>query len=1195
MQRRVAFFVPALGVLRVFGKLGLDSNMFDEQRSLHAARYPMDEALAQLHDGQQAVLKIPAGPYLAILLTQIAQRLARPLAVVAPNNRVARQLYDGFSALADPLRGEGAVLLPPLDISPYAETSPDHTLSMQRMMAVGQLSQLRAGQVVVGSSVAWSLRVPPDSLLQQLSCSFGVDDDVDPIALRQTLLAGGYTETGVVEEHGNFSIRGDVIDVFDPSKSLPTRVELYGDTVESIRSFDPRTQRSQADLEGVFLRPLSPVLLTDETRSHARQRLLDLASEQRVPSRQVGDLLRDIQTGGRFFGIEAIAPALYDEMTPLLRRLHSRVLRVVVAPDDGKSALDAWIDTRNKEFERELDDGRLIFAPDAFFADASDVIATSDAHIVAHPMVAADVENALEFPWITNQDLVRVRKQISDNTTFFDTLKTPLQELQNHYGRIQLVCATKSGVDRMLHRLRGIGFSPRVRDDGLDLTPASPPTSHLEITIASLQEGFRAPGVGLAVFTENEIFGRSTRKTARAQMEDAVAIASFRDLEVNDLVVHIDHGIARYLGLQKIRVSEDVETEFLVLQYADEQKLYVPIHRLGRVQKYVGSPSFGRLDKIGGQSWERTKARVKKQIEGIAYDLLQLYAERAAQTGYNYSKPDDDYLEFEAAFPYEETPHQERAIEEVIGDMISARPMDRLLCGDVGFGKTEVAMRAAYKAVQDGRQVAVLVPTTVLADQHHTTFCNRLQSTSTRVEMVSRFQTAKRVRETLDDLAEGKVDIIIGTHRLLHASIHFKDLGLLIVDEEQRFGVRHKERIKQMRANIDVLTMTATPIPRTLEMAMLGLRDLSVIMTPPPGRLAVNTHLARFKQSTLREGIERELERGGQVFFVHNRVETIYNIREELQQIVPQARIAVGHAQMSPEELEDIMHDFIHHKIDVLVATTIVESGIDIPNANTMFINRADRFGLSQLHQLRGRVGRSNVKAYCYLLVEDPARLTPDAKRRLEVILQHTELGAGLQVAQHDLDIRGAGSILGDNQSGHIESIGFELYTELLEEAIRDLRGEAHDEAYEPDVRVPVATYIPDDYVEDLKQRLGFYKRFSVARDRAEALDTYAALEDQYGMAPDSVEALKEVILLKLALAEMRADRLEANARQVIVDLRQDTTLDPAKVMNLIRSRPGKYSFKAPMRVIAQLEGAEQKAILAGCSRVIRELQACRK
>lgn len=1168
--------------------------MFDEQRSLHAARYPIDEALQHLQDGTQTVLKIPTGPYLAILLSQIARKLSRPLAVVAPSNRVARQLHDGFSALVDARRGEQATLIPPLDISPYAETTPDHGLSMQRMMAVSEVSRLRAGQVMVGSSVAWSLRMPPDSILQELSRSFGMGDEIDTAALRAALVAGGYTETGIVEDPGHFSMRGDVIDIYDPSQKLPLRVELYGDSVESIRSFDPRTQRSQEDLEGVLLRPLSDVLLTEKTRSIARQRLLDLAGEQTVPSRQVGDLLRDIQTGGRFFGIEAIMPAFYEDMPPLIRRLNNETLLVVVAPDDAVSTLDSWREVREREFERELDEGRLIFPVDDFMASNEDVVATKDAHIVAYPMAAADVENALEFPWLTNHDVVRIRKQISDNTTFFDTLKEPLRDLCSQYGRIQFVCASKSGVDRMLHRLRGIGFSPRVREDGLDLSPAAPPCADVEITIASLHEGFRVPSIGLAVFTETEVFGRTSRRTARAEMEDAVAIASFRDLEVHDLVVHTDHGIAQYLGLQRIQVSEDIETEFLVLQYADEQKLYVPIHRLGRVQKYVGAPSFGRLDKIGGQSWERTKARVKKQIEGIAYELLQLYAERAGREGHKYSAPDEDFLEFEATFPYEETPHQERAIEEVLSDMTSSRTMDRLVCGDVGFGKTEVAIRAAYKAVQDGRQVAVLVPTTVLADQHLTTFQQRLQSTGARVEMISRFQTAKEVRKTLDDLADGKVDVIVGTHRLLHASVHFNDLGLLIVDEEQRFGVRHKERIKQMRANIDVLTMTATPIPRTLEMAMLGLRDMSVIMTPPPGRLAVSTHLARFRQSTIREGIERELERGGQVFFVHNRVETIYNVREELQQIVPQARIAVGHAQMSPEELENIMHEFIHNKIDVFVSTTIIESGIDIPNANTMFINRADRFGLSQLHQLRGRVGRSNTKAYCYLLVKDPARLTENAKRRLEVVLQHTELGAGLQVAQHDLDLRGAGSLLGDNQSGHIEAIGFELYTELLEEAIADLRGETHEDLYEPEVQVSVATYIPDDYVEDLKQRLGFYKRFSVARDRAEVLDTYAALEDQYGIAPDSVDALKEVILLKLALADMRAERLEATTRQVVIDLRQDTVLDPAKVMDLIRSRAGKYSFKAPMRVIAQLEGAERKSVLAGCSRVMRELQECR-
>lgn len=1168
--------------------------MLDEQRNLQAARYPLDALFRALEEPGPAVIQTPNGPYLAVLLQELARRSAKALAVVAPTNRSARQLYEAFGALVESRRGEEATLIPPLDISPYAEASADRALGMQRMIAAGKVTHLRPGEIMIGSTIAWATRVPGDELLRALTLSFEVNDELDHDRLRHVLTAGGYSSVGIVEDPGTFSIRGDVVDIFDPTQAQPLRVELYGDMVESIRAFDVASQRSGEDLPSVTVRPISDLLLTDETRARAREHLLELASELRIPSRTTGDLLRDIQTSERFFGIEALMPAFYPQMAPLAHRLNDQTLLVLIEPDEGATALRTWLRAREEEFEREVAEGRLVCRPNDFFAGEDEVLAKDRAAVISHPMAAFDVETELQFPWISNDDVVRVRKQINDNTRFFDELREPLDAMREHYGRIQFVCGTKSSAQRMAHRLRSIGFEPRMRDDGLDLSRAMPPALGLEVTVAPLQEGFRAPGIGVAVFTEKEIFGTASRRSSREQMEDAVAIASFRDLEVNDLVVHVDHGIAQYLGLQKIRVSEDIETEFLVLQYADQQKLYVPIHRLARVQKYVGSPAFGRLDKIGGQSWERTKARVKKQIESIAYELLQLYAERETQEGYAFSRPNDDFLEFEASFPFEETPHQERAIDEVIRDMTATRPMDRLLCGDVGFGKTEVAIRAAYKAVQDKRQVAVLVPTTVLADQHHKTFRARFEGTDVRVEAISRFRSPKEVRTILDALETGDVDIVIGTHRLLNAGVNFNDLGLLIVDEEQRFGVRHKERIKQMRANVDVLTMSATPIPRTLEMAMLGLRDLSVIMTPPPGRLAVSTHLARFKQGTIREAIQREFDRGGQVFFVHNRVETIQNVAEELRQIVPNARIAVGHAQMSPDQLEEIMHGFIHQKYDILVSTTIVESGIDIGNANTIFINRADTFGLSQLHQLRGRVGRSSTKAYCYLLVQDPARLTPEAKRRLEVIQQHSELGAGLQVAQHDLDLRGAGNILGSDQSGHIESIGFELYSELLEEAIADLRGEDQREDYEPEVRVPVATFIPDDYVEDLKQRLGFYKRFSVARDAAEVQDTFEALEERYGSAPEPVEALREVILLKVALKEMRAERLEANAQYVVIDLRKDTTLAPAKVMELIRSAAGRYSFKAPMRVIAKLEGAERSAVTAGCSRVIRELQACR-
>lgn len=1168
--------------------------MFDDDRHLNASRYPFDALISALEATNQAVIQVPAGPYLAVLLHDVARATARPLAVVVASNRAARQLNEGLASMAEAVRGETSILLPPLDVSPYAEASMDRNLQMQRMVAMGRVASLKPGESVVGSSVAWAQLAPPQELLGALTLSFEVNEELDTDALRAALVAGGYSAVGLVEDPGTFSVRGDVIDIFEPSMEGPVRIELYGDMVESIRRFDPTTQRSQQDLSAFSVRPISDVLLTDETRTRAKNYLMDLASELKIPSRLAGDVIRDVQSAGRFFGIEALMPALYPAMEPLVGRLHERTLWVVVEPVEVESTLQAWLKVRTQEFEREVADGRLVVPPERFFASAEQVLAPQRANLTVHPMAAFDVETELQFPWIPNDDVVRVRKQIGDTARFFDELREPLAQLKEHYGRIQFVCGTKASSERMAHRLRSIGFEPRMRTDGLDLRRASPPAVELEVTVAPLAEGFRVPGRGVAVFTEMELFGKAQKRTSKEQIEDAVAIASFRDLEVNDLVVHIDHGIGRFVGLQKIQVSEDVVAEFLVLQYADEQKLYVPIHRLGRVQKYVGSASFGKLDRIGGTSWEKTKAKVRAQIESIAHELLQLYAERASREGYAFAKPDHEFLEFEAAFPWEETPHQARAIEEVLNDMTSPRPMDRLLCGDVGFGKTEVAIRAAYKSVVDGRQVAVLVPTTVLADQHLKSFRARFAGSAAKVEMISRFRTPQEVKSILQELEKGTIDVVIGTHRLLNVDVKFKDLGLLIVDEEQRFGVRHKERIKQMRSNIDVLTMSATPIPRTLEMAMLGLRDLSVILTPPAGRMAVSTHLARFKPSTLREGIEREMERGGQVFFVHNRVETIHNIAEELRRIVPKARIAVGHAQMNPEELENVMHAFINHEYDVLVSTTIVESGIDISNANTIFINRADTFGLSQLHQLRGRVGRSSVKAWCYLLVQDPAKLTAEAKRRLEVIQQHTELGAGIQVAQHDLDIRGAGALLGSDQSGHVESIGFELFNELLEEAIRDIRGEPSPEDYEPEVRVPVATFIPDEYVEDLKQRLGFYKRFSMCKDAAEVDDTMAALEDRYGSAPPSVEALREVILLKIALKAMGAERLEANSAHVIVDLRKDTALAPNKVMELIKRSGGRYGFKPPMRVTSKVMAAESQALLAACSRVVRELNQCR-
>ncbi|MFU8805830.1 MAG: transcription-repair coupling factor, partial [Bradymonadaceae bacterium] len=636
-------------------------------------------------------------------------------------------------------------------------------------------------------------------------------------------------------------------------------------------------------------------------------------------------------------------------------------------------------------------------------------------------------------------------------------------------------------------------------------------------------------------------------------------------------VVHVDFGIGRYRGIVHLDV-EGIANDFLHIEYAEGDKLYLPVYRLGRVQKYIGQGDGMRLDKLGGTRWERTKEKVKENIRAIAGDLLALYARREMAVGITYSPPDDFYREFEAAFPFEETPDQDRAIAEVLSDMTRKRPMDRLICGDVGFGKTEVAIRAAMKAVADGKQAAVLVPTTLLCEQHGISFRERMKDFGARVEVLSRFRSSKEVKEILDDTVAGKVDVLIGTHRLLSKDIEFRDLGLLVVDEEQRFGVGHKEKIKQLKSNIDVLTLSATPIPRTLQMSMLGIRDLSIIATPPHSRLAVRTHVAKFGDSIIRESVMRELSRGGQVFFVHNRVATIDEMAKHLRELLPEARLAIGHGQMAEGKLEEVMLGYIRGDINVLLCTSIIESGLDIPNANTIIVNRADMFGLSQLYQLRGRVGRGKERAFCYLLIPSRRTLPDDAEKRLEVIQTYTELGSGFHVATYDLEIRGAGNLLSKDQSGHVASVGLDLYSELLEEAVNDIRGQVHEDEIEPEVNIAVEAFIPDDYIPATSLRLMFYKRFSLARTSEELYDIYGELTDRFGDPPESVRNLRDLIAIKVGLRQIRAYRLDAGYTAISIELANTTTLNPASVVAMVNAGGGRWRLTEQMKLIYSLK-----------------------
>ncbi len=714
--------------------------------------------------------------------------------------------------------------------------------------------------------------------------------------------------------------------------------------------------------------------------------------------------------------------------------------------------------------------------------------------------------------------------------------------------------------------------------------------SQLRIMVGDISRGFQLDEDQLAVIAEEEIFGVRIKRRGVSEARRKQLLTSLAELKPGDYMVHIDFGVGIYRGLQHLTFS-GMEGDFLLLEYAGADKLYLPVDRINLVQRYVGAEGVEpHVDKLGGAGWEKTKAKARAAIQEMAGELLKIYAARQVEEGHAFSPPDELYQEFEAAFAYEETPDQQAAIEDVLLDMESKKPMDRLICGDVGYGKTEVALRGAFKAVMDGKQVAVLVPTTILAQQHMETFSARLKSYPVKVEMLSRFRTPKEQKEIIEGVKNGTVDVVIGTHRLLQKDIVFKDLGLLIIDEEQRFGVTHKERLKKYRAVVDIMTLTATPIPRTLYMSLMGIRDLSIIDTPPVDRLAIKTFVARTSDDLIREAVLRELRRGGQIFFVHNRVQTIGAMAEHLQRIVPEAKIAVGHGQMEEKELERVMLSFMHGESNLLLCTTIIESGLDIPTANTLIVNRADTFGLSQLYQLRGRVGRSKQRAYAYLLIPGEGAISADARERLKIIQELTELGAGFRIATHDLEIRGTGDLLGARQSGDIAAVGFELYTELLEEAIRQLKGEELAERVEPEIKLRIPAFIPEDYVREPNQRLIIYKRLTQATSEEDVAEIMGELVDRFGKLPLAALYLVEVMKLRVALKAMLVKEIEFDGKKLVLSFHQKTPVSPDTIIGLIRQQPKKYQFTPDFRLCAELADTSFDGVLKEAGNLLKTL-----
>jgi transcription-repair coupling factor (superfamily II helicase) len=1126
------------------------------------------------------------GRLLAELLAPGEGRPPALLAVAEDEEEADRLAKDGAFFL-----GEEAVLRIPADaVLPYDDLSPDRGVELERLSA---LARLQAGTaqppLVVVSARGLARRQVPPRVLEEGADLLGPGVGIAREALAEKLVLLGFSRVPLVEDSGTFAVRGGIVDLWSPADAGPVRLEFFGDEIESCRAFDPQTQRSEGEVAQVLLCPAREALFTPAGREAAKAAIRDAAERVNRPTSRVREALDSVDQGIPFFGMEALLPGFHPGgLAPLLDHL-PRGAAVYV---DDAAAVEEALRDLDEELAREhasaLRRDDLALPPGAHFLSTAEALQAIAARpgITRHRVWLGTAE-PIRFSLVETAGLRAEIEAAHGEEGALAPLTRRLEEWRKRGIASVVACGTPSAADRLRRLLEDRHQHARSHEAPLALPVALfDPAVHAHLVPGEVSAGFVDGEARLAIVADEEIFGRRVRRKARKAREENAFAAAFRELDEGDLVVHVEHGIARYLGLTKMQIR-GVEGDFLVLAYEGADRLYLPVSKLRQVQKFTGaSPETVRLDRLGGTSFALRKARVKEQLLKMAAELLGIYAARAAHPGFAFGEPDEAYREFEAEFPWEETPDQAKAIDEVLADMRKARagkdgapapPMDRLVCGDVGYGKTEVAMRAAMLAVLAKKQVAVLVPTTVLAAQHERTFRERFKGYPVRVEAVSRMKSSDEVKAILKDLTAGKVDVVIGTHRLLGADVSFQALGLVVVDEEQRFGVAHKERLKKLRKLVDVLTLTATPIPRTLHMSLAGVRDLSIIATPPEDRRAIRTFVMKFDPAAVREAVETELKRGGQVYFVHNRVRSIAAMERFLTELVPRARIGVAHGQMGEGKLEGVMSRFVNKELDVLLASSIIESGLDIPSANTIIVNRADHFGLAQLYQIRGRVGRSRERAYAYLLVPARRPVTKDAQKRLEVLQRFSELGAGFKIASHDLEIRGAGNLLGKDQSGQIEAVGFELYSELLDEAVRELRGEAPREEVEPDVQLPVPAFIPDPYMPDVHQRLFFYKRLAQAGTDEELEEVRAEIVDRCGDPPEELDALLELMAVKVRLRALAIRALEAGPGRLVLTLGETAALDPFLLAKHVQASAGRLRLTPDMKLVATLGKGPEK------------------
>ncbi len=1125
----------------------------------------------------------------AYVVSRLLEQRRDPFLIVVPTTETAEEMCRELRFYSG--RREDVLYFPPWETVPFEAVSPHPGIIGERFKTLCRLMDGKAF-LVVTTIAAVSQKLLPRRTLAEVSQYLVAGEEVERDTLLKKLLNLGYSSVPLVEDRGTFAVRGGILDIFPPDRPEPVRIEFFGDFVDTVRAFDPVTQRSLQSLPELVLLPSREIIFTEETLKEFAIRLKKRCDEIELPATRRREMLEQVQNAIYPPGVEYLQPLLHPGLETIFDYLKPEAVTVLLDPETIAEEADRFAEELNVAEKRAMERDAITCATEDIFLGMEEVrTLLSRGRTVSIPYLeisgAAHDIQTFRFESEDNSDL---RLDASPDS---EGMLRPLVERLSGWlaggTRVMIACHQAGQAHRLLELLAQYPLPLQISERDFP-TERSNRAGRVDILVGDISRGFRLSAEGLAVIAEEELFGKRVKRRGITEVRKKQLLTSLAELKPGDYMVHVDFGVGLYKGLQHLTL-DTVEGDFLLLEYAGNDRLYLPIDRINLVQRYVGADGVTPvLDRLGGPGWEKKKAKVLESVREMAEELLKIYAARQVNEGFAFSPPDDMYREFEASFAYEETPDQLSAIEDVLRDMGRDKPMDRLVCGDVGYGKTEVAIRGAFKAVMDGKQAAVLVPTTVLAQQHLETFRNRFAAYPVKVEMISRFRSASEQKIILEEVKKGGVDIIIGTHRLLQKDVAFKDLGLVIIDEEHRFGVSHKERLKQYRAVVDVMTLTATPIPRTLHMSLAGIRELSIIDTPPVDRLSIKSFVARFSDELIREAIMRELRRGGQVFFVHNRVQTIGAMAEYLKRLVPEAKLAVGHGQMNEKELEDVMMGFMHGQYNLLLCTTIIESGLDIPTANTIIINRADTFGLAQLYQLRGRVGRSKQRAFAYFLIPGEGAISSDARERLKVIQDITELGAGFRIATHDLEIRGAGDLLGAKQSGNIAAVGFELYTELLEEAICKLKGEELSERVEPEINLRIPAFISEDYVGDPNQRLVLYKKLVQSASEDDVSEIMEELIDRFGALPLSVSYLLEIMRLRLHLKKYMIKKLESDGGRLIFAFHEKTPVSPDLIISLIRQFPKKYQFTPDFRLFVELADTSFEGIIGEARNVLKRL-----